>query len=80
MVESTSITELFQHKTKEEIRTAIKDLTKLLDTDVVIIYEKTENPQEDQLFIDPQLRLRVLVEKYFEQRSELKNTKQTELQ
>ena len=79
MVESTSITELFQNKSKEEIRTAIKDLTTLLDTDVVIIYEKAENPQEDKLYIDPQLRLRVIVEKYFEQRIEQKATKQNEL-
>ena len=79
MVESTCITELFQNKSKEEIRIAIKDLTTLLDTDVVIIYEKAENPQEDKLYIDPQLRLRVIVEKYFEQRMEQKATKQNEL-
>ena len=79
MVESTNILELFQDKSREEIRAAIKDLTTLLDTDVVIIYEKAENPQEDQLFLDPQLRLRVLVEKYFEQRSEYKTAKLSEL-
>ena len=54
-------------------------MTTLLDTDVVIIYEKAENPQEDQLFIDPRLRLRVIVEKYFEQRSESKTIKLSEL-
>ena len=47
MVESTSVIELFQNKSKEEIRAAIKDLTTLLETDVVIIYEKVDNPQED---------------------------------
>ena len=70
MVESTDIVELFKEKSKVEIRAAIKALTTLLETDVVIIYEKVDNPQEDQLFQDPQLRLRVIVEKYFEQRAE----------
>ena len=79
MVESTNIVELFQNKSKQEIREAIKNLTALLETDVVIIYEKADNPQEDQLFLDPQLRLRVIVEKYFEMRAEHKETKQSEL-
>ena len=79
MVESTDIVELFKEKSKVEIRAAIKALTTLLETDVVIIYEKVDNPQEDQLFQDPQLRLRVIVEKYFEQRAELRETKQGEL-
>ena len=70
LLKSTDIVELFKEKSKVEIRAAIKALTTLLETDVVIIYEKVDNPQEDQLFQDPQLRLRVIVEKYFEQRAE----------
>lgn len=66
MVESSSMSDLFAGRSKEDIRTAIRELSSLLETEVVVIYEKPDNPQEDQIHTDPKLRLRVLVEKYFE--------------
>ncbi len=44
MVESSSMSDLFSAKSKEEVRLAIRELSALLETEVVVIYEKPDNP------------------------------------